>query len=186
MNCRKLSHALRPQDVRMLSEAAHAAEFLSQPFTALLTVHFGLLTPSPADPSEFLRRDVINRLGVWFRRQGITWTALWVRENFVGSKREHVHLLVHVPRAFWQAFQTAVRRWWPDKNVADVRRATNVEGAVRYLSKQLSPQAHFAVRRRIGRQRVCPRTEARVAPVLGRRFGMTRNLKIQIGGSIPA
>lgn len=186
MNRRKLSPALGPQDVRMLSDAAHAAEFLGQPFTALVTIHFGLLTPSPADPSEFLRRDVINRLGVWFRRHGMTWTALWVRENFAGPNREHVHLLVHVPLRLRPAFQSAVRRWWPDENAADVRPAGDVKRAVRYLSKQLSPQAHFAVRRRIGRQSVCPRTGARVAPVLGRRFSMTRNLKTQIRGSIPA
>jgi hypothetical protein len=109
-----------------------------------------------------------------------------VRENFVGRNREHVHLLVHVPRTLWDSFQSAVLCWWPVENAADVRPVKGVQRVVRYLSKQLSPQAHFAVRRRIGRQRACPRTAARVAPVLGRRFGMTRNLKTQITRSIAA
>lgn len=113
MNQRKLSHALGPADVRMLSETPHAAERLGLSFTALVTIHFGLVVPPPADPGQYLRRELINRFGTWFRRRGIIWTALWVRENFVGQDREHVHLLVHVPRKAWRAFAAAAWRWWP-------------------------------------------------------------------------
>jgi len=177
MNQRKLSRALGPADARLLSEAAHAAERLDLAFTALVTILFGRLVPPPAEPGQYLRREVINRFGIWFRRRDIIWTALAVRENFVGLNREHVHLLVYVPREAWRAFGAAVRRWWPEPGAVDIRRVTDVQRAVRYLSKQLSPQAHFAVRRCIRREGRCRYTGARVAPVLGRRFSMTRNLK---------
>ncbi|WP_262027069.1 hypothetical protein [Microvirga sp. Mcv34] len=177
MNQRKLSHALGPADVRMLSETAHAAERLGLPFTALVTIHFGLVMPPPADPGRYLRREVINRFGIWFRRRDIIWTALWVRENFIGQYREHVHLLVHIPRKVWGAFAAAAQRWWPQPGAVDVRRAYNVERTLRYLSKQLSPQARFAFRGLIWRESRCRYTGARLAPVLGRRFGMTTNLK---------
>jgi hypothetical protein len=42
--------------------------------------------------------------------------------------------------------------------------------------KQLSPQARFAFRGLIRREAACRHTGASVAPVLGRKFGMTRNL----------
>jgi hypothetical protein len=183
VNRRKPSHALKPQDVRELSEAAHAADFLGQPFTALVTIHFGKLMPCPADPGAYLRRDVINRLGIWCRRRGFAWTALWVRENFVGPNHEHVHLLMHLPRSMQASFEAAVRRWWPEQVAADVRHLYDSKQAVRYLSKQLSPQARFAFRGAIRREAKCRYTGTRVAPVLGRRFGMTRNLSSLVAGS---
>jgi hypothetical protein len=180
MNHRKHSRALEPRDVRLLSEAMHAAERMGRPLTALITIHFGRIALPPADPGKYLRRAVISRLGVWLRRRSIPWVALWVRENFVGPNREHVHLLMHVPPGAWGEFRAALQRWWPEPNAVDIRRVHDVTGALRYLSKQLSPQAHFAVRRRIRRQSQCGRTGARVAPVLGRRFGMTRSLSTRL------
>jgi hypothetical protein len=168
----------------MLSEAAHAAEFLGQPFTVLVTIHFGLLTQCPPDPGAFLRREVINRFGIWFRRRDIAWTALWVRENFRGFQREHVHLLVHVPQRQQAAFRAAVQRWWPEQGAVDIRRVYDTERVLRYLSKQLSPQARFAFRGLIRREAACRHTGVRVAPVLGRRFGMTRNLSSLVTRSI--
>lgn len=176
MNRRKLSYALGPEDVRTLSEAAHAAEFLGLPFTVLVTIHFGKVIPNPADPGAYLRRNVVNRLGIWFHRRGIEWTALWERENYKGHNREHVHLLVHVPPRRQASFRAAVERWWPEKGSVDVQRLYNTKRALRYLMKQLTPQARFAFGGLIRREAACRHTGARVAPVLGRKFGMTRNL----------
>lgn len=182
MNTRKLSQALSHEDVRTISAAAHAAQRLELPLTALITVHFGALASPPQCPAEYLRTAVIAKFNTWLRRHHVTWTALWVRENFTGPRREHVHLLVHVPRKAWAPFRAALLRWWPEENAVHIRGVYNIAGAVCYLSKQLSTQASFAVGRRIRRQSHCSKTGARVAPVLGRRFSMTRNLRAHISG----
>ena len=43
-------------------------------------------------------RSVIKKLGQWFRNHRYPWWGLWVRENYEGHGREHLHLLIHVPR----------------------------------------------------------------------------------------
>jgi hypothetical protein len=93
-------------------------------------------------------------------------------------------VLLHLPRDQYGAFRTAVRRWWPDP-AGDLRSLYNVPGAVRYLSKQMTPQAHFAAQRRIRRERECRHTGSRVAPVLGKRLGLSRRLKQLLASDRP-
>jgi hypothetical protein len=181
MNRRRLSHSLGPREVRLLDGAAHAAAKAGLPFTVFLTVHLGLIPEARAVAAEYIRGAVVNRIGVWLRRRRVPWIALWVRENYLGLAREHVHLLMHLPRGHRAAFRAAVRRWWPEP-ISDLGPTYNVRGVVGYLSKQMSPQAHFAMRRRIRRERKCRRTGAPVAPVLGRRLGLSRGLRELVEG----
>jgi hypothetical protein len=176
MNRRKNSPALSPREVRHLHATGDAASKAGLPFTAMLTVHLAQIDEATGDPGAYLRRKVINPLGTWFRRRRVPWIGVWVRENYDGPRHEHVHLLLHAPQGQYDALQAAVERWWPTPT-GDLRWVYNMPGAVRYLSKQMSPQAHFAVLRRIRRERESRHTGARVAPVLGRRLGQSRQLK---------
>ena len=186
MNRRKLTRALGPKDLRQLDAAAHAAEKAGVPLTVMLTVHLGLLESARHDPGAYIRRGVVNRLGVWLRRRDIKLTAIWVRENFDGPAKEHLHLLAHIPNRQFSALQSAVGRWWPG-SIGHLQRAYDARQAVRYLSKQMTPQARFATGFRVQRQTTCRTTGAAVAPVLGSRVGISRSLKALIEtGTSPA
>jgi hypothetical protein len=137
MNCRKLMTSLGPSDVWGLSEAVYGAASMGLPLTGMLTIHFSRVSPLPEHPGDYLRRSIVGRLGVWCRRRGLSWTAIWVRENYAGGRREHLHVLLHVPGRHWAALCAAVRRWWPEPDCADLRRIYNLERVLRYISKQL-------------------------------------------------
>jgi hypothetical protein len=173
MHRRKLHGWLNAREVRQLDAVVHEAQRHRAPVTVLMTVHLGSLEAAKGDPGAYLRRVVVNRLGRWCRDRRIPWIGVWVRENYVWPHREHVHVLLHVPRGLIGAFEAAVRRWWPSP-IGNVERVYHPQHVVGYLSKQMTPQAHFAVGRQIRRERQCRRTGAKVAAVLGRRMGMSR------------
>ncbi|WP_150117851.1 hypothetical protein [Microvirga vignae] len=94
-------------------------------------------------------------------------STLWVRENYRGHNREH--MVLQVPRL--------CRGNWPEPEVADFRRIDDQDEAVSYIVKQLTPQAHYALRIRVRRERHCRYSQSPVAEVLGRRVSMTRDLE---------
>src|SRR5690606_6084906 len=68
----------------------------------------------------------------------------------------------------------ALARWWPQKGSADLREAN--DDALDYMIKQMTPQAAYALRFRVRREKQSRHDLAKVAAVLGSRVGMTRNL----------
>src|SRR5689334_16924778 len=98
MRKRMLQGPLTAVDVRRVRRAVREASRSGKPFNMNLTVHPGHLEQPPSDPGRFFERKVIAWLGGWFHRQGHPWSALWVRENYHGPNREHLHILLHVPR----------------------------------------------------------------------------------------
>jgi hypothetical protein len=143
----------------------------------MLTVHPGHLEQPPADVGRFFQRKVIAWLGDWHRRQGQQWSAVWVRENYLAHHREHLHMLLHVPKRLQGKLARALTRRWPEPEVVDLRPVYDEEGAISYIVKQLTPQAHFAVGRRVRRERHCRHDQALVAGVWGLRANMTRDLE---------
>jgi hypothetical protein len=135
VNRRKLTRALGPKDLRQFDAAAHAAEKAGVPLTVMLTVHLGLLDSARHDPGAYIRRGVVNRLGVWLRRRDIKLTAIWVQENFDGPAREHLHLLAHIPKL---RTKHAAR--------ADPRSSGRLPHSSPTLRSGMSPEADVAMR----------------------------------------
>jgi hypothetical protein len=132
---------------------------------------------TPTDFRRYFERKVIKWLGEWFRRQGYQWSAAWVRENYVGADREHLYMLLHVPRRLQGKLTRALARGWAEPEVAHLRVAGDEEDAIFYIIKQHTSQAHYALRFRVRRERHCRHNYAPVASVLGQRVSMTRNLE---------
>jgi hypothetical protein len=143
----------------------------------MLTIHLGRLEQPPSDPGRFFERKVIAWLGGWFHRQGHPWSALWGRENYRAPNREHMHMLLHVPRRLQGKLTRALARRWPAPEVADLRPIDDEDEPVSYIIKQLTPQALYALRFRVHRERHCRHDQKPVAAVLGRRASMTRDLE---------
>lgn len=162
--------------VRRVRRAVREATRAGKPPNMALTVHPGRLEQPPADFRRFFQRKVINWLGDWFRGQDHQWSALWIRENYAGLNREHLHMLLHVPRHLRRKLARALARRWPEPEVADLMPVYD-GGAVFYILKQRTPQAHYALGFRGRRERHCRHDQAPVAAVLGPRVGMTRDLE---------
>jgi hypothetical protein len=128
----------------------------------------------PDDPGLFFRL-VIKKHGQWSRNNGHEWWGIWVRENYDGRSREHIHLLIYLPPRLHRKLEKALKRWWPDQEVVDLREAD--EEVVDYLLKQMTTQAAYALRFRVRREKYSRHDLAKVAAVLGSRVGMTRNLE---------
>jgi hypothetical protein len=86
-------------------------------------------------------------------------------------------MLLHVPRRLQGKLTRALARRWPVPEVADLRPIDDEDEAVSYIVKQLTPQAHYALRFRVRRERHCRYSQSPVAAVLGRRVSMTRDLE---------
>jgi hypothetical protein len=176
MNRRRLRNAIDHREARRLRSAVHEAARQNRILNRFVTIHPGRLGLPPDDLGLFFRA-AIKRIGNWFRRNCGGWWAIWVRENYEGDGREHLHLLIHVPRNRYRAFEAALLRWWPETGAVDFVSVNNPTDVVAYMLKQMTPQAQFALRRRVRRETRSRHDLAKVAPVLGSRTGMTGNLK---------
>jgi hypothetical protein len=130
----------------------------------------------------------LNTLRLWCNRQGFGFYALAVRENFEGYRREHFHVLLYVPERRRRDLKKAVRRWLPgDEKVVSIGRekfGPDVSGrvvnkALTYFLKQMTHKARVSLGWRVRRQLKCSETKAIVAPVLGKRYFISRSLKDQ-------
>ncbi len=149
-----------------------------------ITVHPGRMDEPPDDPGLFFRRRVRNHIAIWLKRHGCrVWYAIWTRENYEGEGREHLHVLAYVPVSLRSALAEAVARWWPGVDATKAERVDEPRVVFGYMAKQLTSKAHWVTRRRhdgrptIRYEKFCRYTGAPVAAVLGKRCGVTNDLK---------
>lgn len=183
MNHRRLNKAITNGEARRLKSAAFEAARRGRPLNVLITIHPGRMIDPPDDPGLFFRL-VVKKLGQWFRNNRHPWWGLWVRENYHGLGREHIHMLIHLPPLPprpHRKLEKALRRWWPDQGVVDLRQAD--DEVLNYLLKQMTPQAMFALNFLVTREKASRHDLAKVAAVLGKRVGMTSNLRSRSGSS---
>jgi hypothetical protein len=184
MYLRKPSKALTHHDVRTLVSATHFAEGRGKPLTATLTIHPAMLNTYPPDVGQWVS-DFLNKLRIWCNRAGFGYFAIWVRENYEGDRREHLHVLLSVPERQRSNLEEAARRWLPgDPAVIEIGRpefakdgySRRVNKALTYMLKQMTPQAWAALGRAVRREKHCRRTSEPVAPIMGKRCGVSRSL----------
>lgn len=184
MNQRKPSKALTPSQARDLIEAAHFASKIGKPLNTGVSIHPNCLLHPPVDVGHWVS-GLLNHLRIWCTRQGFGYSCIWVRENYEGAGREHLHLVLHVPPVERALLQATLEEWLPGSpNLVRVKPAEfgtdrygrHVNKAVTYVLKQMTPQARYALHHRVRRESECKVTGAKVAPVLGKRCGTSANI----------
>jgi hypothetical protein len=185
MYLRQLTKALDHHDVRDLIDAEHFAQKRGKPLTVSITVHPKFLDQYPADMGQWISW-LLNKLRIWCDRdRGFGYYAIWVRENYEGDRREHIHILLHIPKGERPNLEDVLRRWLHGKdNVVELREpkyrqdryGQRTNKALTYMLKQMTPQARYSLGGQVYRENKCRETHAPVAPVLGRRCGTSRSL----------
>jgi hypothetical protein len=185
MHLRQLRKALDHDDVRNLVDAEHFAETCGKPLNTTIAIHPKLLDQIPGDFGQWVSW-FLNKLRIWCERdKGFGYYCIWVRENYDGAQREHLHVMLYVPKGEQAALENALRRWLPGKPEAvhvgvpkfqTDRCGRRTNKALTYMLKQMTPNAWFALSRRIRREKQCRQTHAPVAAVLGKRCGTSRTL----------
>lgn len=176
MNTRKSTNFLSNDDFKAIIAADAKATALGLPFNVLISFHPRTtreMTPKER-LAEFKRiRDNYCQFG---RQNRFERAWLYVREVALETMAEHMHLLCHVPRKL-RAKLIANATGWGDEPDACHAREASTEGYwsrrgywfsdLLYICKQVSPQAVFG------------RSYHRIAgaPVIGARWGASRNIK---------
>lgn len=179
--CKALSH----RDVRNLREATHFAEKRGKPLNTTITVHPKMLDEYPTDISKWVSK-LCNKIRIWCERdKGFGYFAWWVRENYDGERREHLHILLYVPKQHLADLEDVLRRWLPGKETVvklghpkfkTGRYGRRTNKALTYMFKQMTSKAHYALHRRVYRETHCRSTGEAVAAVLGLQCGVSRSL----------
>jgi hypothetical protein len=177
MNRRTDRGPLTALDVRRLRRAEAEAARAGTPLNAFLTLHPFWLAESPSDPGMFFRRKVIAWLGDWFAKKRHKWAAIYTRENYRGANREHLHVVLHVPPGLYRRLERALKRRWGEPGAAELKRCHERRGLFRYLVKQSAVTPQEASELDVLPERKSRHTGEPVAPVFGRRCGMTANLR---------
>jgi hypothetical protein len=185
MHLRRPCKALDHHDVRNLVEATHFAEKRGKPLNTTITIHPKLLDQCPSDIGRWVSW-LLNKLRIWCERdRGFGYYGIWVRESYDGGGREHLHVMLYVPKGERPALEDALRRWLPGAAEAVQfgtpefridRHGQRTNKALTYMIKQMTPQAWFALEKRVRREKHCRQTHAPVAAVLGKRCGTSRTL----------
>jgi hypothetical protein len=185
MNARKLKKRIEHTEIRDLSEAVHEASRRGRSLNALITIHPGFMTDRPDDLGLFFRRAARNYIAIWLRRRGHPFWAIWVRENYEDENREHLHLMSHIPNGMQDELAMAMATWWPGSRATNIKPIWDDEQreTFGYIGKQLSSKAQYVTRPKSGGwpairyEKVSRRTGDPVAPVLGKKCGITNDLK---------
>jgi hypothetical protein len=177
VNRRKLSKSLDHRAVRHLDAARYHAARNGRPLNCFATI-----SPcrgqehSPGSPADYFA-GVRNWLGVWVRRRRLPFTAIWTVENNSAGTDPHMHILMHLPARLISDLREALARQHPGDGVTHVRRDDGrtilhpsgfYGSTLNYMRKQMSPQAWWALSKRVRR--------AGGGPFTGRRWGTTANI----------
>jgi len=73
------------------------ARLIDKPLNATLDFHPCHLDVYPTESLDVFFADLRNRISTWLRRKGIGTFWIWTQENYTGERREHLHIVLHLP-----------------------------------------------------------------------------------------
>lgn len=185
---RKLVAAIDAPDRRDIWEAFAFGQRIGFAPTVTIDFHPMLMDEYPAgEIGVWFKDELRNRITTWLRRRGVGWYAIWIRENYVGDRREHLHLMIYCPARLRKDLEEAMRRWYPGqpemlKMGVLTYRKNHRTGymscpGLEYRMKQMTSKAWGPPRPTRPRREVENRRDkSPVAPVLGRRYGTSETL----------
>jgi hypothetical protein len=172
---KKVSKALKAKVVRNLTAAwwfaGQSAGLNLNRFVTIRPRNIDEMTP---EERNAFWKTMLNKVGQFARDHDFETAHIWSRESEVGTgRKEHLHVLVHVPPALTKRFEEVASSWFDGAEEIDIRPADYrhrwVKGkrrsAITYLTKN-SPQAAY-------------KTDlgwCRGGPILGKRAGCSRNI----------
>lgn len=185
---RKLVPAIDAPDRREIWEAfAHGQRIGFAP-TCTIDFHPSYMTTYPTgEIGVWFKDELRNRISTWLSRRKVRLYAIWTRENYVGDRREHLHLMVYCPAHMRADLERAIRRWYPGS--AEMLKLGNLTyrknprtgftscPGLEYRMKQMTSRAWGPPRPTRPRREIKSRQDGSpVAPVLGRRYGVSDTL----------
>jgi hypothetical protein len=175
----KVSKCLTPKEYDELLEAWPHARRRGTPLNTFITIRPREIDQlTPAERWQ-LWQKTYNQLTRYARYKQFEFVALWVRESDrdLPGMGEHLHALMWIPDKHWDHFNNTVKGWFDGPAAVNIKPASQATrrnrngkalSAIGYLTKAAPPQ----------RTRYNPTILYRLSgPILGRRSGMTRNLK---------
>jgi hypothetical protein len=185
---RRLSPAIDAPDRRDIREAFAHGQRIGYPLNCAINFHPVHMHDYPeGDLGVWFKDELRNRMTTWLRRRGIRWHAVWMRENYVGDRREHIHLLINCPIHLRDDLLAAIRRWYPGTDDLVTMGPVTwrkhpktgflVCAGLEYRLKQMTARAWGPPRPgRPRRETESRHDRAPVAPVMGRRHGVSDTL----------
>jgi hypothetical protein len=146
-NYRRVTRGLDRNAVIDLNDAWHHARKIGRPLNVLVTLRpINIDEVAPNDRTEIWQR-LLNKLGVYSRLYGVSFTAAWARESNRDGGGEHLHVLMYIPQKLRAHFETTVHGWYEGPSEIDVRPAhqmTRFTADGRVGSNLVSPWAAAA------------------------------------------
>jgi hypothetical protein len=161
---------------------------MRHPLNTTLDFHPCHLIGYPTGSLDEFFADLRMRISTWLRRKRIGTYWVWTRENYEGDRREHLHIVMHLPPRFRAELEDHIRSLPPYKGHKDLVRVgerksefnpvtRRWEDGLQYRMKQLRGDAVGAPGpTRLNRETKSRHDGALVAPVLGQRCGVSKTL----------
>jgi hypothetical protein len=186
-----MSKGITAKERKNLLGADQFARLLHRPLNTTLDFHPCHLADCPAKDLDTFFSELRMRISTRLRRWGIGTYWVWTRENYEGERREHLHMVLHLPpryRAELEAYIRRQSRYKGNAFVVEVGERKNEfnpvtrrwEDGLRYRMKQLRGDAVGAPGpTRLNRETKSRYDGAPVAPVYGQRCGVSDSLSLK-------
>jgi hypothetical protein len=187
--CKTYSKGITAKERRDLRRADGFAAVIRHPLRTTLDFHPVHLDTYPTGELDQFFQDVRTRISTWCARRRVGSYWVWTRENYEGERREHLHMVMHLPPRLRRDLEDHLRSLYPgDPRVVKVGERKShrcpetgrwIDG-LDYRMKQLRGDALGP----LGPTRLNRETKNRhdgtpVAPVYGKRCGVSDNLNLK-------
>lgn len=187
-----VSNSLATDEVGMIGIAIHTAHLIELAFNRFITIHWQLAGIAEIDAPR-ATADFLKYARDYLASKGLAFAYVWVRENDDGdgSKGHHVHILAHLPKG--QSLGPLQRRWIKKITGQKYRGKTILTRTIaRHAEAAHSHPALYQLNLAILRDYVLKGASSDAAgafslpswrrggKVMGKRFGMSKNLSRKI------
>jgi hypothetical protein len=184
-----LSKGITAPERKNIAGADSFARERGRPLNTTLDFQPYHLTTYPAGDLDVFFQGLRTRISTWCGRKKVGCFWVWMRENYVGSRREHLHVVMYLPARFRAELEAYIRRLYPgtEQLIAIGERTTEYDpetgrwtDGLAYRMKQLRGDAVGKPGpTRLPRQVRSRYDEAPVAPVHGKRCGVSDSLTLK-------
>ncbi len=182
-----MSKGITAEERRDILRADGFASLIRHPLTATLDFHPRHLDRYPTEDLDAFFQRVRARISTWCNRKKIGSYWVWTRENYEGDRREHLHMVMHLPPRMRSELESYIRRLFPGgselvqignrTSERDPETGRKRDGLL-YRIKQLRGDAVGKPGPyRLPREKKNRHDDAPVAPVLGKRCGVSKKLE---------